>query len=54
MILYSMMYFFKPKVSVCLGSGGGFIPRIMSKANHDLKEEGFNKKEFRNLFSGCL
>ena len=42
-IAYSMMYFFKPKVSVCLGSGGGFIPRIMSAANQDLKEEGFNK-----------
>ena len=42
MILYSLMYFFKPKISVCLGSGNGFIPRIMSSANQDLKEEGFN------------
>ena len=42
MILYSLMYFFKPKISVCLGSGNGFIPRIMSSANRDLKEEGFD------------
>ena len=42
-ITYSMMYFFKPKISVCLGSGGGFIPRIMSAANQDLREEGFNR-----------
>jgi len=43
MILYSLMYFFKPKVSVCLGSGNGFIPRIMSKVNDDLELEGFHK-----------
>jgi len=43
MILYSLMYFFKPKVSVCLGSGNGFIPRIMSKVNDDLEYEGFHK-----------
>ena len=43
MILYSMMYFFKPKISVCLGSGNGFIPRTMSKVNDDLEYEGFHK-----------
>jgi len=43
MILYSLMYFFKPKISVCLGSGNGFIPRIMSKVNDDLECEGFHK-----------
>ena len=37
MILYSLMYFFKPKVSVCLGSGNGYIPRIMSKVNDDIE-----------------
>ena len=41
MILYSLMYFFKPKVSVCLGSGNGFIPRIMSSVNQDLKEDQY-------------
>ena len=45
MILYSLMYFFKPKVSVCLGSGNGFIPRIMSSVNQDLKEEGFKRDD---------
>jgi len=47
MIIYSMMYFFKPQVSVCLGSGGGFIPRIMSVVNDDLRNEGFNRNEAR-------
>ena len=46
-IVYSMMYFFKPKLSVCLGSGGGFIPRIMSKCLNDLNQEGFNTDESR-------
>ena len=46
-IVYSMMYFFKPKLSVCLGSGGGFIPRIMSKCLNDLKQEGFNTDNSR-------
>ena len=45
MILYSLMYFFKPKMSVCLGSGNGFIQRIMSSANQDLKEEGFKRDD---------
>ena len=45
MILYSLMYFFKPKMSVCLGSGNGFIPRIMSSANQDLTEEGFKRDD---------
>ena len=46
-IVYSMMYFFKPKMSVCLGSGGGYIPRIMWKCISDLKEEGFNTDDSR-------
>ena len=47
MMLYSMMYFFKPKISVCLGSGSGFIPRIMSIVNKDLETEGFSRQESR-------
>ena len=47
MIVYSMMYFFKPKISVCLGSGGGFIPRVMWSCIEDLKEEGFDTRESR-------
>ena len=47
MIIYSMMYFFKPTISVCLGSGNGFVPRIMWTCLTDLKYEGFNTDESR-------
>ena len=47
MLVYSMMYFFKPTISVCLGSGGGFIPRIMWSCISDLEKEGFNTDESR-------
>ena len=47
MILYSMMYFFKPTISVCLGSCGGYIPRIMWSCISDLEQEGFNTDEAR-------
>jgi len=46
-VVYSMMSFFKPTISVCLGSGGGYIPRIMWKCVSDLKEEGFNTDDSR-------
>jgi hypothetical protein len=39
MIIYSLVYFFKFKTLVCLGSGGGFIPRIMTQARYDLGTE---------------
>ena len=48
------------KTLVCLGSGGGFIPRIMSKVNDDLEYEGFmmtNQEEgviMVLLICGCL
>ena len=41
MLIYSLIYFYKFKSLVCLGSGGGFIPRIMSQARYDLSQEGF-------------
>jgi len=41
MLIYSLIYFHKFKSLVCLGSGGGFIPRIMSQARYDLSVEGF-------------
>jgi len=44
MILYSLMYFLKPKLSVCLGSGGGYIPRIMWSCISDLRQEGYDGK----------
>ena len=41
MIVYSLIYFHKFKNLVCLGSGGGYIPRIMTQARYDLSQEGF-------------
>ena len=40
-IVYSLIYFHKFKTCVCLGSGGGYIPRIMTQARYDLAQEGF-------------
>ena len=41
LIIYTLVQFFKFKTLVCLGSGGGFIPRIMTQARYDLSQEGF-------------
>ena len=41
LIIYTLINFFKLKTLVCLGSGGGFIPRIMTQARYDLSQEGF-------------
>ena len=41
LIIYTLINFFKLKTLVCLGSGGGFIPRIMTQARYDLSIEGF-------------
>ena len=43
-LIYSLIQFHKYKTLVCLGSGGGFIPRIMSQARYDLSVEGFYKE----------
>jgi hypothetical protein len=40
MLYYTMAYIFKAKRCVCLGSGSGFVPRIMRQAQLDLKLEG--------------
>ena len=40
-LIYSLIQFHKFKNLVCLGSGGGFIPRIMTQARYDLSVEGF-------------
>jgi hypothetical protein len=42
LIVYSLIQYMKAKVCVCLGSGGGFIPRIMTQARIDL----YNQKIF--------
>ena len=41
LLIYSLIQFHKLKTLVCLGSGGGFIPRIMTQARYDLSVEGF-------------
>jgi hypothetical protein len=39
-IYYSLVYYLKARTCVCLGSGGGFVPRIMSQARLDLWKDG--------------
>lgn len=39
-LIYSIIHFMRAKTCVCLGSGGGFIPRIMTKARQDLHSAG--------------
>ncbi|MBN2325235.1 MAG: class I SAM-dependent methyltransferase [Spirochaetes bacterium] len=39
MLYYSFVHLLKAKVAVCLGSGGGFVPRIMRQAQRDLDIE---------------
>lgn len=36
LLIYSLIYYIKAKTCVCLGSGGGFVPRIMTQARQDL------------------
>ena len=36
MLVYSIIHYMRAKICVCLGSGGGFIPRIMTQARVDL------------------
>ena len=38
-IIYALIQYMRAKTCVCLGSGGGFIPRIMSQARRDLHEQ---------------
>jgi hypothetical protein len=44
LIIYSLIQFMRAKTCVCLGSGGGFIPRIMTQARLDLHSQ--------NIFEG--
>jgi hypothetical protein len=43
LIVYSLIQFMKSKICVCLGSGGGFIPRIMTQARLDLHSQDIFK-----------
>ena len=40
LLVYSIIQLMRFKTLVCLGSGGGFIPRIMTQARLDLHEQG--------------
>ena len=40
LLIYSLVMFNRAKVCVCIGSGGGFIPRLMTQARRDLWEQG--------------
>jgi hypothetical protein len=39
LLVYSIIQHMRAKVCVCIGSGGGFIPRIMTQARMDLWEQ---------------
>lgn len=36
MLYYTLTHIFKAQIAVCLGSGGGFVPRMMRQAQRDL------------------
>ena len=40
LILYAIIQHMRAKNCVCIGSGGGFIPRMMTQARKDLHEQG--------------
>jgi hypothetical protein len=40
LLIYSLIQFTRSKNCVCIGSGGGFIPRIMTRARIDLHGSG--------------
>ena len=39
LLIYSAIQYLRAKTCVCLGSGGGFIPRIISQARFDLHDQ---------------
>ena len=53
LLVYSIIQHMRAKVCVCIGSGGGFIPRIMTQARMDLWEqkifEGNNEKNWGDI-----
>jgi hypothetical protein len=40
LIVYSIIQHMRAKNCVCIGSGGGFIPRLMTQARRDLYDQG--------------
>jgi hypothetical protein len=39
LIIYSLIQYMRAKICVCLGSGGGFVPRLMTQARVDLHRQ---------------
>src|SRR5712671_1293470 len=37
MLYYAFVYAIRARVAVCLGSGGGFVPRILRQAQRDMR-----------------
>ena len=51
-LVYSFIQFIRAKVCVCIGSGGGFIPRLMTQARYDLWEQGIFEGSKLNEWGG--
>ncbi len=53
LMIYSLIMFNRAKICVCIGTGGGFIPRLMTQARKDLWEqkifEGNNQTEWGDI-----
>jgi hypothetical protein len=53
LLIYSLILFNRAKTCVCIGTGGGFVPRLMTQARKDLWEEkifeGNNENEWGNI-----
>jgi hypothetical protein len=53
LLIYSLIQFARAKVCVCIGTGGGFIPRLMTQARKDLWHqnifEGNNTPEWGDI-----
>src|SRR4051812_20243373 len=37
MLYYAFAYALRARIAVCLGSGGGFVPRVLRQAQRDLR-----------------
>lgn len=53
LMIYSLIQFSRAKICVCIGTGGGFIPRLMTQSRRDLWEqkifEGNNSTEWGDI-----
>ena len=53
LMIYSLIQFIRAKICVCIGTGGGFIPRLMTQSRKDLWEEkifdGNNQTEWGDI-----